>query len=211
MFRFLLLLIIAAGFMNQAVGSPCDLAVTVVDVETGSVIPKATVLVSEYRRGDKVLGRESTASDGRAYFAKHLEPGQYSVWVSYPGFESGSSEVSCNSEPVQVSISIREHSIVSLVELIARPEHWDGRKVRVRGFLNLQFEGNALYLHEVDWKEKLFSNAIWVHATPSMREHHKLLNRRYVMIEATFDGEDKGHMGMFQGALRDISSCTSLR
>ena len=36
---------------------------------------------------------------------------------------------------------------VSMVQLIATPEKFDGKFVRVHGFLNLGFEGDSLYLH----------------------------------------------------------------
>src|SRR6266850_7297599 len=35
---------------------------------------------------------------------------------------------------------------VSLLELVARPELFDGKRVRVTGYVHLEFEGNALYL-----------------------------------------------------------------
>ena len=38
----------------------------------------------------------------------------------------------------------------SLIELIARPELYDGKRVRVIGFVNLQFEGNGLYVSRGD-------------------------------------------------------------
>ena len=38
----------------------------------------------------------------------------------------------------------------SLVELIARPELYDGRRVRVIGFVNFEFEGDAIFLSSED-------------------------------------------------------------
>jgi len=39
---------------------------------------------------------------------------------------------------------------VSLVQLIANPAEWDGKRVMVSGYLHLEFEGNALHLHRDD-------------------------------------------------------------
>jgi hypothetical protein len=209
--RLLLLIITMGALATPAAGSPCELEVSIVDGEAGSAIAKAVVLVSEYRRGDVVVAKEVTSPGGSANFSHSLPPGQYSIWASYPGFVTSSREVVCDGKPIKVTISLQEDMRVSLVELLARPEYWDGRKVLVTGFLNLEFEGDALYLHKEDWKEQILSNAIWVHPSPSMREQYKILKRRYVMIEGIFDGKDLGHMGLFQGAIRDISSCTILR
>jgi hypothetical protein len=37
-----------------------------------------------------------------------------------------------------------------MIQLIANPQAWDGKHVRVIGFLRLEFEGDALYLHRED-------------------------------------------------------------
>jgi hypothetical protein len=39
---------------------------------------------------------------------------------------------------------------VSVVQLIANPQLFDGKKVRFVGFLRREFEGDAFYLHRVD-------------------------------------------------------------
>jgi hypothetical protein len=93
---------------------------------------------------------------------------------------------------------------VSMVQLIATSEKWDGKFVRVIGFLNLEFEGDALYLHREDLVQSL-DNCVWVHRTDVMERDRKQLNRHYVVIEGIFDAQDHGHMGMFGGAIKDIT------
>jgi hypothetical protein len=93
---------------------------------------------------------------------------------------------------------------VSMVQLIATPEKFDGKFVRVIGFLNLEFEGDALYLHREDLVQGL-DNCVWVHRTDVMERDRKKLNRHYVVIEGIFDAQDHGHMGMFGGAIKDIT------
>jgi len=41
---------------------------------------------------------------------------------------------------------------VSLIQLIANPQAYDGKTVRITGFLHLEFEGNAIYLHNEDFR-----------------------------------------------------------
>ena len=57
----------------------------------------------------------------------------------------------------------------SIVELIATPEMFDGKRVRTVGFVHLEFEGNGLYLHKEDWTHSLYRNGLW---STSRREFH---------------------------------------
>jgi len=50
---------------------------------------------------------------------------------------------------------------VTLVQSIANPEKFNGRLIRVVGFLRLGFEGNVLYLHREDYENAIFGNGIW--------------------------------------------------
>ena len=59
---------------------------------------------------------------------------------------------------------------VTLVRLIANPEKFDGKLVRVIGFLRLEFEGNVLYLHREDYENAILGDGIWVDATPRDKE-----------------------------------------
>ena len=94
---------------------------------------------------------------------------------------------------------------VSMVQLLASPEKFDGKLVRVFGFLRLEFEGDALYLHREDDTQGLTRNALWVDRTDAMEREQEKLNAHYVLIEATFDAEDTGHMGLFGGALKKVT------
>src|SRR5258708_16688216 len=54
----------------------------------------------------------------------------------------------------------------ALVELIARPELYDGKRVRVIGFVNFEFEGNGLYVSREDWQRSINRNGVWVDPPP---------------------------------------------
>lgn len=92
-----------------------------------------------------------------------------------------------------------------MVQLIAAPEKFDGKFVRVFGFLNLEFEGDSLYLHREDLVQGLVRNGVWVNRTEAMERDRKKLSRHYVLIEGVFDSQDHGHMGLFGGALKNIT------
>ncbi|MEJ7809996.1 MAG: hypothetical protein WKG32_06195 [Gemmatimonadaceae bacterium] len=50
----------------------------------------------------------------------------------------------------------------SLVALLARPELYNGTRVRVVGFVNFEFEGNGLYLSRIDWAQSIYANGLWI-------------------------------------------------
>jgi hypothetical protein len=95
---------------------------------------------------------------------------------------------------------------VSIVQLIANPQAYDGKKVRLVGFLQLEFEGNGLYLHKEDYEHEITENALWVDAPPDLRkEQRDAVNTQYVICEGTFKASGHGHMGIFSGELSDVT------
>ena len=103
--------------------------------------------------------------------------------------------------PVQAA----EPRDVSLVQLIANPSEFHRKVVRVIGFCRLEFEGNALYLHREDFERGIAKNAVWLRLGWPVPESRRPLSDEYVLVEATFDAEAKGHMGSFSGELVDIT------
>ena len=97
----------------------------------------------------------------------------------------------------------------SLVELIARPEVYHGRRVRVIGFINFEFEGNAIFLSFEDWKHGVVSNSLSVEAPPGFQSDSgpasKQPNRRYVILEGTFNAYRRGHLGLGSGGIERIT------
>lgn|SRR5208282_6766701 len=96
---------------------------------------------------------------------------------------------------------------VSLVQLIASPKNYDGKMVRLIGFVRLEFEGNAIYLHQDDYKHSISKNGLWIDVTEDMQKRKAELDQQYVLIEGTFDAKITGHMGMWSGSIRKITRC----
>lgn len=94
----------------------------------------------------------------------------------------------------------------SLTELLSNPQYYNDEPVQITGFLNLGFEGDALYINKDDCKEHRFDKAVWVHLNHKTFNSASIYNKHYVIIEAVFDGNDHGHMGVFAGALKRITS-----
>jgi len=96
---------------------------------------------------------------------------------------------------------------VSLIALIGNPKQYDGHHVRVMGFLNLEFEGNEIFVHKEDYDESISKNGLWVEMDrdsvqlPQVRACIK----KNVLMEGTFDANNQGHMGMCSGAIKNVT------
>lgn len=95
---------------------------------------------------------------------------------------------------------------VTMLQLIAIPEKYDGELVRVIGVGNLEFEGNYLSLSKEDWEYGV-GNQIWIELGERALayEEAKAYNGEYVIVEGFFDKDDGGHMDMFRGSIKDVS------
>ncbi|HSU12649.1 hypothetical protein [Longimicrobium sp.] len=90
----------------------------------------------------------------------------------------------------------------SLVELIARPERFDGKRVQVTGFVRIEFEGNAIYLSREDWEHGLYRNGLWINPPDSLRIRGAPAG--YMIVEGTFRAANRGHMGLWSGAIVQV-------
>jgi hypothetical protein len=106
------------------------------------------------------------------------------------------SEHSPNSEPASVG----------MVALLAAPEKYDGVQIRTFGFLRIEFEGNALYLHQEDYRNRLRKNALELNLSAEQEKELMPLNLKYVVIEGTVSG-NRGvvERGMYSGALGKVT------
>ena len=93
---------------------------------------------------------------------------------------------------------------VSIIQLIANPEKYNGKRVRIIGFVRIEFEGNAIYLHQDYEKLGIYSNALWLDVTDEIRKDREKYDGKYVIVVGTFDASNHGHMGLFSGTISDI-------
>jgi hypothetical protein len=96
---------------------------------------------------------------------------------------------------------------VSLVQLIATPEAFDGRLVRVQGFVRIEHEGTAVYLHRDDCEHMLTKNGLWLAVNDSAPEGSREagVNNRYALIEGRFTAKKKGHKDLWSGSVEDVT------
>jgi hypothetical protein len=93
---------------------------------------------------------------------------------------------------------------VSLIQLIANPASFDGKRVRLTGYVMLELENTAVYLHESDARYGITRNAVWLDVPLAGESGRLQFHQRYVFIEGIFSAERRGHRGLFGGALENI-------
>lgn len=92
---------------------------------------------------------------------------------------------------------------VSMITLLAEPVQKGSQRVKVSGYLVLDFEGKALYLHREDYQEGLTRNAIGLSLTPEQEKEYKGLGGSYVAVEASFQNR-RDPDNVFTGVLFNV-------
>ncbi len=97
---------------------------------------------------------------------------------------------------------------LSLVNLIATPERFNGQRVFVVGFMHYALTGDSIYLSRDLYDSRDPTNAIWLEYrnpeefSPLFRSG---FDKKYVAVEGRFTSMHHGHMGRFPGAVEDVT------
>ena len=115
------------------------------------------------------------------------------------------------------SVQAEEHRAadtpdVSLVSLIATPEKYDGKYVRIRGvaYFDSKYYINAVFLTREDKRRANSSNAIFVRFARSIGSADHL-NDKFVLLQGTFRVADKGHLGVFGATLTEVDRVEAVK
>jgi len=93
---------------------------------------------------------------------------------------------------------------VSLIQLIATPATFDGKRVSLVGYVVLEADHSAVYLSESDARYGIARNALWLDI-PAVGESERVrLHQRYVFIEGRFNARRRGHRELFGGTIEQI-------
>jgi hypothetical protein len=78
------------------------------------------------------------------------------------------------------------------------------------GFLRIEFEGNAIYLHQEDFQYSIYQNAVWIDIPSDMtKQEQQSVNMQYVICAGRFQGSRHGHMGAFSGEVTEVTRLES--
>lgn len=97
--------------------------------------------------------------------------------------------------------------IVSIIQLMTAPEKFDGKRVVVFGFMNLQPEGNRLYLGKADYENALLPNSVVIEVSAEILKQKVDMNHKYVRAEGIFHTKALGLPSEVAGELGEVSQC----
>jgi hypothetical protein len=93
---------------------------------------------------------------------------------------------------------------VSIVQLIANPEKYDGKLVSLVGFIHIGREQDLIFLGEEDFNHAVFANALWFHLSEDIGKNWQKLNRNYVGVVGVFSARHEGPYSCPNGGLTTI-------
>lgn len=96
---------------------------------------------------------------------------------------------------------------VSVIQLVANPEKYDGKFVTVVGFLVMDSEGDGLYLHQEDHIHGIDANSVPLDRTHEMTRNREKLDASYVLITGTYKKDARGLDYPQTGRLTEIVRC----
>src|SRR5437899_3349113 len=102
---------------------------------------------------------------------------------------------------------------VSVINLIATPERYDGKMISVVGFLAVESEDVRLYLNREDYQHEIGGNGIFIDANKEVTKNLESKDLHYVVLLGIF--KQKGLPLHFPGGagdagITDIRQCFPL-
>lgn len=109
-----------------------------------------------------------------------------------------------SAQPLQTASKTSAPLNVGMVALLGDPQKYDGKVIRTIGFMCLEYEGDALYLHEEDYRYGILKNALALRLSSAQQKQFKSLSLKYVIIEGTMyaNGPERWDYG---GAIGNIT------
>jgi hypothetical protein len=94
---------------------------------------------------------------------------------------------------------------VPMRQVLAEPERFDGTRVRVIGFLRLEFQANALYMERDDFNEAVAKHSLKLDLRDAQLRSLSKLNNGRVLVEATFRRSASDNTATPPGSLHHIT------
>jgi hypothetical protein len=97
---------------------------------------------------------------------------------------------------------------VSIIDLIANPAQFDGRRVLVSGYVQFGLEESGIYLHKEDAVHNLWRNSLWINLAEGVDSAK--CQDAYALVEGTFKAGMSGHNAASSGQLQGVTRCEAL-
>jgi hypothetical protein len=93
---------------------------------------------------------------------------------------------------------------VTIKQLLDNPKEYDGKTIRVVGFVYLEFEGDIIS-NGPDPKYSRPIRSIWLDVDKSIRADHAKYHQKYVLVEGTLNAKKFGHMHLSAATIENIT------
>ena len=104
--------------------------------------------------------------------------------------------------------------LVSIINLLATPERYDGEEIQAAGYAIIEFEDTAIYLSEADASYIILENSIWISLDPRVTESSnewKEFDREWVLVQGIFHEDGHNHLGSITHSIDNIKRLEVLR
>jgi hypothetical protein len=91
---------------------------------------------------------------------------------------------------------------VSMIQLLASPERFEGKRIQVEGVFRRGNEERALYVSRDDAEYLNFASGLWLESTKGAETDR---NGAFVVVEGTFTAAERGHLGLWAATIRNVS------
>jgi hypothetical protein len=127
--------------------------------------------------------------------------------ITFTGCNSSPSKPATKDTALNKSgLQPEQYEEVSIINLIATPERYNNKLVRIVGYLNMEYENDAVYMHKEDYDLKISKNCIGVEIPRATRynQHVKDCNKKYVFVEGVFN-MNRANEGSFNSSITNIN------
>lgn len=96
---------------------------------------------------------------------------------------------------------------ISLVQLIANPEKYDGKRVRVAGYVHFDTNASGIYLHREDEEHHLLKNGLWIQLAEGVSGSD--CQDGYAVVVGTYRARNTAHRA-WGGILTEVTRCAKM-
>jgi len=118
------------------------------------------------------------------------------------------SSVICLLSAVVAAPSATEASYVSLIQVIANPEKFDGKRLVILGFIDFEREADLVFPDKLRYDNVILPDTLWINPTEEMGKNKTMLHLKYVRIDGIFHAGAQRQFRFAVGGMTDIRSCT---
>jgi hypothetical protein len=99
---------------------------------------------------------------------------------------------------------------VSMINLIATPEKFEGKLISVVGFLAIESEDARLFLSEEDYRQYIPENGVFIDVNKEVSRNMEKVDRHYVSLVGVFKQKGAGVSVGSNSEITDIRLCLPL-